>query len=222
MLSRKPRVKDKETREREILAAAKEIFFDKGFKNASMEEIAQMAGVSKGTVYLYFKNKEDLYLFLMLPVATEFNKRLRKFEKEFDNGKHRSGREIILGLFNIHYEVYKYDPDGIRAIHAFHQGDFIRGLPQETVDKFNQMAQDNFALTRRLLSKATELKLIRKANIIQLADVIFAVFNGVVQLEENKKRITKRDHTRETMELAFRLLADALCPKTTLTRSSRM
>jgi len=222
MLSRKPRIKDKETREREILAAAKKIFFEKGFKNAPMEEIARKAGVSKGTVYLYFKNKEDLYLFLMLPVATELKRRMQNFEREFDSGKHRSYREIIMGLFNIHYGVYKYDPDGLRSIHAFHQGDFIKRMPKQTADKFNQMGQEIFELSRRILSKATKLKLIRKVNVIQLADIIFAVMNGVVQLEENKKRITKRNHIRGTMELAFLLLADALCPKKTLTRSSRM
>ena len=50
-----------EDRPREICAAALEVFAEKGFAAARLEEIARRAGVSKGTVYLYFKDKEDLF-----------------------------------------------------------------------------------------------------------------------------------------------------------------
>jgi AcrR family transcriptional regulator len=48
-------------RPREICAAALEVFAEKGFAAARLEEIARRAGVSKGTLYLYFKDKEDLF-----------------------------------------------------------------------------------------------------------------------------------------------------------------
>ena len=50
-----------EDRPREISAAALEVFAEKGFAAARVEEIARRAGVSKGTLYLYFKDKEDLF-----------------------------------------------------------------------------------------------------------------------------------------------------------------
>src|SRR3569623_1190147 len=50
-----------EERPREICAAALAIFADKGFAAARLEDIARRAGVSKGTLYLYFKDKEDLF-----------------------------------------------------------------------------------------------------------------------------------------------------------------
>jgi AcrR family transcriptional regulator len=48
-------------RPREICAAALEVFAERGFAAARLEEIARRAGVSKGTLYLYFKDKEDLF-----------------------------------------------------------------------------------------------------------------------------------------------------------------
>jgi AcrR family transcriptional regulator len=48
-------------RPREICAAALEVFAEKGFAAAKLDEIARRAGVSKGTLYLYFKDKEDLF-----------------------------------------------------------------------------------------------------------------------------------------------------------------
>ena len=48
-------------RPREICAAALDVFAEKGFAAARLDEIAQRAGVSKGTLYLYFKDKADLF-----------------------------------------------------------------------------------------------------------------------------------------------------------------
>lgn len=51
----------KEDRPQEIVAAALDVFTERGFAAARLEEIAARAGVSKGTLYLYFPNKEELF-----------------------------------------------------------------------------------------------------------------------------------------------------------------
>src|SRR6266550_6654530 len=51
----------KEARPAELLDAALDVFFEKGFAAARLEDIAARAGVSKGTVYLYFSSKEDVF-----------------------------------------------------------------------------------------------------------------------------------------------------------------
>lgn len=50
-----------EDRPGEICAAALQVFAQKGFAAAKLDEIARRAGVSKGTLYLYFNDKEDLF-----------------------------------------------------------------------------------------------------------------------------------------------------------------
>lgn len=49
-----------------ILSKATEVFFEKGFEAVSMEEIAQRAEVSKGSLYTYFKSKAELYMAIEL------------------------------------------------------------------------------------------------------------------------------------------------------------
>lgn len=51
----------KEARPEEITAAALELFVERGFANTRLEDVASRAGVSKGTLYLYFANKEELF-----------------------------------------------------------------------------------------------------------------------------------------------------------------
>lgn len=56
-----PRSRRKEARPAEISAAALELFVEKGFSATRLDDVAERAGVSKGTVYLYFANKEALF-----------------------------------------------------------------------------------------------------------------------------------------------------------------
>src|SRR5689334_12643419 len=50
-----------EDRPREICEAALEVFAEKGFAAAKLDDIARRAGVSKGTLYLYFADKAELF-----------------------------------------------------------------------------------------------------------------------------------------------------------------
>jgi TetR/AcrR family transcriptional regulator len=52
--------REKEQRRNDIITSAERIFFSKGFENATMDDVAASAELSKGTLYLYFKSKEDL------------------------------------------------------------------------------------------------------------------------------------------------------------------
>lgn len=54
--------REKQQRREEILQAAEEVFFSKGFEKSTMEDVAEKAELSKGTLYLYFKSKEDLHM----------------------------------------------------------------------------------------------------------------------------------------------------------------
>jgi AcrR family transcriptional regulator len=62
------RKREREERRQVILDAAKKLFFAKGFEETRMDEVAAEAELSKGTLYLYFKNKDDLVLALSAEV----------------------------------------------------------------------------------------------------------------------------------------------------------
>lgn len=58
----KPRwVRRKEARPQELLAAALDLFVERGYAATRLDDVAALAGVSKGTLYLYFTNKEELF-----------------------------------------------------------------------------------------------------------------------------------------------------------------
>lgn len=59
--ARAKRERRKDARPGELLAAALELFVEKGFAATRAEEVAKLAGVSKGTLFLYFSSKEELF-----------------------------------------------------------------------------------------------------------------------------------------------------------------
>jgi len=64
--------REREQRREMIIVAASKVFIEKGLGGTTMEEIASRAELSKATLYLYFKNKEELFLAVMIIVLDRF------------------------------------------------------------------------------------------------------------------------------------------------------
>jgi AcrR family transcriptional regulator len=73
-----PRPDVSEERRYQILNAAEEVFTVKGFDEARMDDIAEETGLSKGTLYLYFKSKDDLIIAVLDRI---FQREFREMEK---------------------------------------------------------------------------------------------------------------------------------------------
>jgi AcrR family transcriptional regulator len=61
VLDRPAETSDDSAKRRQIVEGARQVFLARGFDAASMADIAKAAGVSKGTLYVYFKDKEELF-----------------------------------------------------------------------------------------------------------------------------------------------------------------
>jgi AcrR family transcriptional regulator len=87
----------KERKTKEIATAAKELFEKFGYKSVSMDSIAERADVAKGTLYLYFKDKESLFNYLVQEFIAGFDVLLKKIE-----GKNLAlADEIVEVVYNL-------------------------------------------------------------------------------------------------------------------------
>jgi TetR/AcrR family fatty acid metabolism transcriptional regulator len=73
-----------ETKHQKIIQAAAKVFAEKGFYNSRVSEIAKEANVADGTIYLYFKNKDDILISLF---EEEFGRIVENIRKELSRGK---------------------------------------------------------------------------------------------------------------------------------------
>jgi AcrR family transcriptional regulator len=200
----------KELTQKAIQKAAKKVFFEKGYLNTTIAEIAKLAGVAKGSIYLYFQTKDDLYLSLMVPILEEIKKSLTDLKDKITQGQYRTGSEIMTGFYNHYKRIYSFDPDGIRIIQAFQLGDLISTMSEKNREELNLLARENFRLSRNIFSLAMKHKAISRMSPAQLVDISWSTFIGVVQLEESKLRLTKKDHLDATLRATFSILAKGL------------
>lgn len=85
----------REDKRRRIIDAAVEVFAEKGFFGARVSEIAEVAGVADGTIYLYFKSKDDLLISLFEEKMAEILDRLSQMLTGLDDPEEKLRRYIV-------------------------------------------------------------------------------------------------------------------------------
>ncbi len=85
----------REDKRNKIIEAAVEVFADKGFFGARVSEIAEAAGVADGTIYLYFKSKDDILISLFEEKMLEIVRQLQDILSEHEDPDDKLKRYII-------------------------------------------------------------------------------------------------------------------------------
>ncbi|HMR05796.1 MAG TPA: TetR/AcrR family transcriptional regulator [Polyangiaceae bacterium] len=116
------RQRERKERRQCILDAAERVFLDKGLSSATMEEIAHVAEVSKGTLYLYFKGKDELYLAIAMRALSEL---LDHFEKARAVGG--SGKQRLRGLLSAHVDFAVRHRDRFRVATSWLSSEYSVG-----------------------------------------------------------------------------------------------
>ncbi len=113
----------------ELLAAASEVFARAGYHGASLEEIAQTAGVSKALIYEHFASKRELHAELVDAHATEIFRRLQANAETGATGEERlrGGIDAFLSFVEEHRDAWRAlfrdasDPEVAEAIAGVQQ-----------------------------------------------------------------------------------------------------
>jgi AcrR family transcriptional regulator len=106
--------RERKQRKNDILDAAEKVFFSKGVKEATMDDVAEAAELSKGTLYLYFKSKEDMHLGISAR-ALECLKNM--FEDALGRGE--KGVEKVREIGRAYFEFSQTYPDYFNAMAHF-------------------------------------------------------------------------------------------------------
>lgn len=88
------RQRRKEQRRTQILDAAERLFYEKGFDGVTMDEIADAVELSKGSLYVYFKNKDSLFFAIVARVHREYFRQFKESLDEIESGGDQIRRMI--------------------------------------------------------------------------------------------------------------------------------
>ncbi len=102
---------------RELLSAGRRLFAEKGLYDSRIEDLSRLAGIAKGTLYGYFRNKEEL---IEAVVTNGFSELLGHAHRAAQGA--RSREDAVARLVQAHLDFFEENPD---LMAVFHQ---VRGL----------------------------------------------------------------------------------------------
>jgi len=201
------KIRERDLRRQQIQEAAKELFLLKGFNSTTMEDIAKKAELSAATIYLYFKNKDELYVSLNLISLQYF---FNKIKKIHDNSKISVG-EKIFKIKDAMYSTYKYDPLMLRNIMHVQIGGTLLNISKELVDKLNDLSAEIMRMIAHIYEEGVLQGKLKDGHGMTHADIMWGIFTGLLMWEESKKRLNpKKDFLKPTLDKAFDIFVEGI------------
>ena len=196
--------REKERRRQQILVAAKKIISRKGFNNTIIEDIAAEAELSPGTLYNYFKNKEELFAFLSLRLFQFLNIWVEQALKNGNTDPVRRLENLVEAL----HDVYHFDPQTF--IYIFHvQSDKTKiNLSPELLSEFKRLSRKSIDIIAGIFKEGVQNGRFVDKPPDLLAGILLALFTGVALWSEGKKvAFNQEDDLKQKLVFAFDLFS---------------
>jgi AcrR family transcriptional regulator len=193
--------REKERRRQQIIVAAKRVFSEKGFNKTTMEDIAKEAELSPGTLYLYFKNKEELYASLSLRILQYLHLRVEHVNKGDSDPQKK-----IEALMEAMYDVYDFDP--LIIINMFHlqSSETLKNLSDQLLDEIKTLSSKSHGAIASIFAEGIRDGRYIDRHPTAIADIFWSLFSGVVLWEASKNIIDKeKDYLKPTLKIAFEI-----------------
>ena len=187
------RIKDQQKQD-SIIAATVELVNEIGFVSSSVSKIAQKAGVSPATLYVYYKNKEDLLVSTYVEIKKKMSLALLK---NFDDSK--LFRDILLNFWKNGFEFVRKN----RGLYQYSE-QFSNSPYSELVD--HKKIEKHFEPMLKVLERGIEQKVLKDVSFEILAAFIFFPIMTL-----SNSRISKTLELNDTtIEVSFNLAWDAI------------
>jgi AcrR family transcriptional regulator len=192
---------------RRILDSAREVFFRDGFMTANLDEVAERAGVAKGTLYRYFDSKADLYVAVLADNGKVFADRMREAAGTGGNALERLRR-----LARFYLDHWLSHQDYFQIFWAIDNQKVIGALPPSVVDEVSRLWEESLAILNDVLVQGVRDGELIECDTWATSNMLWTAANAVIQSDSTDARRklrqgTLRDLYDGTLDLMLRGLA---------------
>lgn len=175
-------------RVKQILQASGKIFAKKGFYPTTMAEVAKGAGLAKGTIYLYFRNKRDLFFSLL---EEKLDLLLEKITKGIEGGRTTSDK-IKLAI-EVHLKFLEENEDFFKIMHGFPE-QLKRKLEKKLKGRVIERQFYYIEVMDKLIQEGIENDEVKPLNSRKLAVILMGILHSLtVYWISQKERISLSD-----------------------------
>ena len=195
--------REKKMRRQQIMDAAKKVFASKGFGGATIENIAEEAEFSPATLYLYFKNKDELFASLNLRMLQDL---ITKMEHVRDR-ENLNPEKRIMALEKALYEVYLSDPLNVVNVLRFQSKGRLRHLSPELSSQISDCTKQYIRAIADLFEEGVREGVFLDCHPVAFAEIVWSIFAGLVLNEDTKKGLNEgKDLLEPTLILALEII----------------
>jgi AcrR family transcriptional regulator len=174
------RTREKEARKVQILDAARELFFTRGFEGTTVEDIAEQTELSKGAIYLYFPSKEEIYVSIMHEGSKILHEMLDRAASA-----NLPADTLLRRLGHMYYRFYREYPGYFRMLFLYYSSpEMTRKVTPELCKECEIQAKDSLGLVAEIIQKGIKSKMFKPCNPWEFAVMTWTCQNGVILLEE--------------------------------------
>jgi len=173
---------------RRILDSAREVFFRDGFMAANLDEVAERAGVAKGTLYRYFDNKADLYVGVLADNGAAFTQRMR--ETVAGEGPVLAKLERLARFYLDHWLSH---PQYFKIFWALDNQRVIGTLPPAVIDEVARLWEACVSIVDELLREGVATGEFRGCDTWGIANMLWTTSNAIIESDasETRRRIRR-------------------------------
>jgi len=188
------RKKEKENRKNTILRAARRLFFDRGFKSVTVDNIAAKSEVSKGSIYLCFESKEEIYAQILISDNIALYERIKNF-----SAAEASASQLLLEFARIYVDYFLNDNELFRILMTFMLQTGQMNLTEKQNTELIRSTNENIKIISEIIQKGIDSgEFSPIGNIRQMQNAIWGMLNGVISLyvfTGNPAKRTERIHS---------------------------
>ena len=197
-LERKAR--ERAGRENSILDAAEEVFFSRGFDQSTMDDVAKTAELSKGSLYNYFKNKNELCIGI---VGRSLRLLIQYMEKPISEKS--SGLDNIFNMAKAFHLFKQENPEYYCALQSYKQHSGGCGADSKFLNlSIDENCQINKLIVKSIKEGIADGSIKKSINPEKTATAIWGEFNGVIPGFDLKT------NTSDAYEYALELIINGL------------
>jgi AcrR family transcriptional regulator len=172
------RKRERENRRNTILKAARKLFFEKGFKLVTVESIARRAELSKGSIYLHYNSKEEIYTQILLSDIDKFHKR---FADLLQNPT--SASEALIRFAEIYIDFFLNDRELFRILMTFMLHTTGMNLPEDLNNHIIKTTNRTINIIEQILRYGIERgEFLPTINLRLNRNAIWGLLNGIISL----------------------------------------
>ena len=194
------RGKEKDSRKKLILKSARTLFFKKGFNNVTVDEIAKSSELGKGSIYLYFNSKEEIYAQILLNDIEDFNQQVSVLLN-----KKKIATDLLVEFSNIYVDFFFNDGELFRILMTY----MLQPAKMNLTEKLNSQILTANARSIDVIGKILKLGVSSKEfsaniNLKQNQNAIWGLLNGIISLYIfSGSPIKRRERINSTIKLAL-------------------